>query len=263
MFTSYGKPGDWWALGIITYEMCYGVPPFDADTVEEVFFKTCNDPLEWPTDESGGDIISTKAKDFISGLLTKDPIQRLGTNHIDEIKSHPWFRGIDWDHLYEQPMTSFFVPKYKDKTDTSFFIDRKVGEAWDSFFEEGEAAPLDGESSEGSILLDFKPFRNTEELKRKNTKAVKELLRSRPSSPLAKKRASAKRVKRVILSDPRGEVESLASDYGATSSSSMTNSSSSVQSTTLADSASSSSRFSVPSFDNAQQSGNSTKDDQQ
>ena len=39
-------------------------------------------------------------KDLISKLLTKDPNQRLGCKSINEVKSHPFFDGIDFETLY-------------------------------------------------------------------------------------------------------------------------------------------------------------------
>ena len=37
---AYGKPVDWWAMGIILYEFHVGVTPFYGDTPEELFNHT-------------------------------------------------------------------------------------------------------------------------------------------------------------------------------------------------------------------------------
>jgi len=40
--------------------------------------------------------MSEEMKDFISRLLQRDQSKRLGANGVEEIKSHPWFEGIDF-----------------------------------------------------------------------------------------------------------------------------------------------------------------------
>lgn len=62
--------------------------------------------------------ISDVAKDLILHLLC-DRSERLGRNNADEVMRHPFFKGIDWDHIVEQ--TPPYVPVIKDPLDMSHF----------------------------------------------------------------------------------------------------------------------------------------------
>ena len=47
----YGKPVDWWSMGIILYEFLIGCVPFFGETPEELFAHTVHDEIEWPEEE--------------------------------------------------------------------------------------------------------------------------------------------------------------------------------------------------------------------
>ena len=83
-----------WALGVITYEFLYGIPPFHDKTPEKVFENILSGHIEWHEDYVE---VSPEAKDFMQRLMTLDPAKRLGANGADEVKAHPFFTGIDWD----------------------------------------------------------------------------------------------------------------------------------------------------------------------
>ena len=56
-------------------------------------------------------------------MLQKDPKQRLGGDKSDAaaVKSHPFFKSIDWDKLYRKELPVPYMPEVKDKLDTSMF----------------------------------------------------------------------------------------------------------------------------------------------
>ncbi|RYC55689.1 hypothetical protein CHU98_g10521 [Xylaria longipes] len=94
--------------------------------------------IEWPDDE---DMVSPEAKDLINRLLCVDPQQRLGKNLEDkfasggeEIRSHPWFAGMNWDTLLQDEAQ--FVPQPENPEDTEYFDSR--GATLQSFTEEIE-----------------------------------------------------------------------------------------------------------------------------
>ncbi|PQQ18090.1 serine/threonine-protein kinase tricorner [Prunus yedoensis var. nudiflora] len=112
----YGMECDWWSLGAIMYEMLVGYPPFYSDEP----MSTCRKIVNWRThlkfpEEAK---LSPEAKDLISKLLCNVD-QRLGTKGADEIKAHSWFKGIEWDKLYQ--MKAAFIPEVNDELDTQNF----------------------------------------------------------------------------------------------------------------------------------------------
>ncbi|KAG9508754.1 Microtubule-associated serine/threonine-protein kinase 3 [Fragariocoptes setiger] len=116
----YGKPVDYWSMGIILYEFLVGCVPFISDTPEELFEHVIHDDIEWPADDDWP--LPYEAKDLITQLLQKDPKERLGTNGAQEIKNHPFFSEISWDDLLRQKAA--FVPQLEDEEDTSYFDTR-------------------------------------------------------------------------------------------------------------------------------------------
>ncbi|KAI0527160.1 hypothetical protein KFK09_002759 [Dendrobium nobile] len=112
----YGMECDWWSLGAIMYEMLVGYPPFYSEDP----MSTCRKIVNWRhylkfPDEAK---LSPEAKDLISKLLCNVE-QRLGTRGAQEIKAHPWFKGIPWDKLYQ--MEAAFKPEVNDELDTQNF----------------------------------------------------------------------------------------------------------------------------------------------
>ncbi|XP_031839453.2 microtubule-associated serine/threonine (MAST) protein kinase dop isoform X2 [Nomia melanderi] len=116
----YGKPVDWWSMGIILYEFLIGCVPFFGDTPEELFAHTVNDDIEWPDDDDWP--VQVEAKDIITALLQQSPRDRLGTGGSHEVKEHPYFFGVNWNSLLRQKAE--FVPQLVNDEDTSYFDTR-------------------------------------------------------------------------------------------------------------------------------------------
>ncbi|GLT99344.1 hypothetical protein SLE2022_167870 [Rubroshorea leprosula] len=112
----YGMECDWWSLGAIMYEMIVGYPPFYSDEP----MTTCRKIVNWRTNLKFPEEakLSPEAKDLISKLLCNVE-QRLGTKGADEIKAHLWFKGVEWDKLYQ--MKAAFIPEVNDELDTQNF----------------------------------------------------------------------------------------------------------------------------------------------
>ncbi|XP_034469028.1 microtubule-associated serine/threonine-protein kinase 3 isoform X1 [Hippoglossus hippoglossus] len=115
----YGKPVDWWAMGIILYEFLVGCVPFFGDTPEQLFGQVVNDDIIWP---EGEDALPADAQDFITRLLRQSPLERLGTGGTTEVKMHMFFLGLDWNGLLRQKAE--FIPQLETDEDTSYFDTR-------------------------------------------------------------------------------------------------------------------------------------------
>ena len=76
----YGKPVDWWSMGIILYEFLIGCVPFFGETPEELFAHTVNDDIEWPEEDDWN--VQQEAKDIITALLAQNPLDRLGITFV-------------------------------------------------------------------------------------------------------------------------------------------------------------------------------------
>lgn len=87
----YGTAVDWWALGIVVYEMLTGLPPWYSQNPHTMRRRILKKPLAFPS------FVSQNARDLVRGLLRCDPLQRLGSRGGSaEVKHHEFFRSVDW-----------------------------------------------------------------------------------------------------------------------------------------------------------------------
>ncbi|KAM3618910.1 uncharacterized protein V6R79_000300 [Siganus canaliculatus] len=115
----YGKPVDWWAMGVILYEFLVGCAPFFGDTPEELFGQVISDEIIWPEEDEA---LPQEAQDLISKLLRQNPLERLGTGSAFEVKQHAFFTELDWNSLLRQKAE--FIPQLESEDDTSYFDTR-------------------------------------------------------------------------------------------------------------------------------------------
>ncbi|WFD30956.1 protein kinase C [Malassezia sp. CBS 17886] len=113
----YGRAVDWWAFGILLYEMLLGQAPFRGDDEEEIFDAILEDEPLYPIQ------MPRESVSLLQQLLTRDPARRLGAGKrdADEIKAHPFFRDVDWDDLLHKRATPPFCPTLKNASDTTWF----------------------------------------------------------------------------------------------------------------------------------------------
>ncbi|XP_053719576.1 microtubule-associated serine/threonine-protein kinase 3 isoform X5 [Synchiropus splendidus] len=115
----YGKPVDWWAMGIILYEFLVGCVPFFGDTPEELFGQVISDEINWP---EGEEAPPPDAQELITLLLRQNPLERMGTGGAAEVKQHQFFHDLDWNGLLRQKAE--FIPQLESEDDTSYFDTR-------------------------------------------------------------------------------------------------------------------------------------------
>merc|ERR1711916_102455 len=113
----YNQAVDWWALGVLIYEMLAGYPPFYADQPFEIYEKIVAGRVSFPPH------FSPEAKDLIRSLLQVDITKRFGNlkDGANDIKNHPWFASVKWDEVYLSKIPAPFVPVTKGAGDTSNF----------------------------------------------------------------------------------------------------------------------------------------------
>lgn len=113
----YTKAVDWWAFGVLLYQMLLCQSPFSGDDEDEVFNAILTDEPLYPIDMAG-DIVQ-----IFQGLLTKDPEKRLGAGPRDalEIMEEPFFRNINFDDLLNLRIKPPYIPEIKSAEDTSYF----------------------------------------------------------------------------------------------------------------------------------------------
>lgn len=115
----YSFPVDWWALGILIFEMLSGQPPFISSDSIRLYELILAGNFKCP------DTINSDCKNLIKGLLQTDPTKRLGSlkGEVYDIKSHPWFNEINWQLMAHQRIPAPFVPQISCPGDTNNFPD--------------------------------------------------------------------------------------------------------------------------------------------
>ena len=120
----YSFAVDWWALGVLAFEVSFCRAPFSGDNMQKVFQKIVNDE---PHFSKGTD---PDLKEVILALMQKDPERRA---KLKDLKQMKLFTDLDWDALLERRIPAPFVPEVTpgqaSNVDSNFTRER----AWDSF----------------------------------------------------------------------------------------------------------------------------------
>ncbi|XP_045435005.1 protein kinase C delta type isoform X3 [Pipistrellus kuhlii] len=109
----YSFSVDWWSFGVLLYEMLIGQSPFHGDDEDELFESIRVDTPHYPR------WITKESKDILEKLLERDPDKRLGVT--GNIKTHPFFKTINWTQLEKRQVEPPFKPKVKSPGDFSNF----------------------------------------------------------------------------------------------------------------------------------------------
>ncbi|KAG1157612.1 hypothetical protein G6F37_006550 [Rhizopus arrhizus] len=121
---NYGRAVDWWAYGVLIYEMLLGQSPFRGEDEDEIFDAILEDDILYPINMSSDSI------SICQQLLQRDPNRRLGGGPDDAvpIKRHPFFRGVVWEDMLAKRIPPPFYPSVTGRLDTSNFDEEFTNE---------------------------------------------------------------------------------------------------------------------------------------
>ncbi|KAL8843297.1 MAG: hypothetical protein Q9170_000155 [Blastenia crenularia] len=108
---------DFWSLGVLVFEMCCGWSPFYADDTQQMYKNIAFGKVRFPRDA-----LSNEGRNFVKGLLNRNPRHRLGAiNDAEDLKAHSFFADLDWHALANKTIVPPFKPQLKSILDTSNF----------------------------------------------------------------------------------------------------------------------------------------------
>lgn len=148
----YTKMVDFWSLGVLVFEMCCGWSPFYAEDNQQMYKNIAFGKVRFPKDA-----LSPEGRNFVKGLLNRNPRHRLGAiNDARELKAHPFFADVDWDLLIAKKIPPPFKPHVSSETDTSNF-DPEFTQTSTSILNKG-MIPTSGTPLSPGIQANFKGF---------------------------------------------------------------------------------------------------------
>eukprot|EP01134_Creolimax_fragrantissima_P004173 CFRG4173T1 len=147
MYEPYGVSVDWWSLGILCFEMLTASQTFQVETEDELFEAILTQEITFPSYLSGN------AKHLISAFLNRDPKRRLGCGpeKTSAIKTHSFFRRLDWNLLGARQLPPPFIPKVSNTADTCMFEKKYLTE-------KASLTPLNRKTIEQIDQMEFHDF---------------------------------------------------------------------------------------------------------
>lgn len=151
--SDYGPAVDWWGVGVVMYEMMCGRLPFYNRDHETLFELILTEDVKFPSR------ITTNARNILSGLLEKNPSQRLGGGPEDakDVMMHPFFHTVNWDDVYHKKIKPPFKPVVKSETDVSNFDEDFTSEPVQLSPPEGSLADIAEEDNANFEQFSYNP----------------------------------------------------------------------------------------------------------
>lgn len=163
----YSYSVDWWAFGVLIFEMLVGYSPFEAEDEDELYKRIVTESVKVPL------FLSDEARALLEGLLQKDPTKRLGCQLLegcaDAIMDHPFFlfrTPVGRLHQWREIETKQIPPPYKPKRNE--FDDNSPTE------QDCSLTPVDADQLKNISKDDFRGFSYCSESFRSNLNAPEE-----------------------------------------------------------------------------------------
>uniref|UniRef100_A0A0A9YAP4 Serine/threonine-protein kinase Sgk3 n=3 Tax=Lygus hesperus TaxID=30085 RepID=A0A0A9YAP4_LYGHE len=150
---AYDRAVDWWCLGVLMYEMMYGLTPFDADNTADMYNKILFRTVRLRPNHG----LSQSATSIMAKLLEKDSRRRLGSGEggIEDVKLHAFFSSIDWEALSTRKVDPEFKPNLNGPLDLKYIDPVFTKEPVDSSSPESVTDLSVSIYEEGDIFADF------------------------------------------------------------------------------------------------------------
>eukprot|EP01116_Phalansterium_solitarium_P021041 TRINITY_DN640_c0_g1_i1.p1 TRINITY_DN640_c0_g1~~TRINITY_DN640_c0_g1_i1.p1 ORF type:complete len:406 (-),score=85.25 TRINITY_DN640_c0_g1_i1:245-1462(-) len=144
----YTHTVDWWALGVLVYEMLVGEAPFSDENHLQTYQKILDGRWNFPHE------FDPQARDFVRRLGASDPDRRLGSkcagrNGAADVKAHCWFSGVSWTDFADKAEQAPFVPKLDHEGDASNFEEYDEQDSAPPAAAQGDVDPY------SSLFLEF------------------------------------------------------------------------------------------------------------
>ena len=149
-YQNHSFTADYYAIGVICYEMMMGVRPYTGENkniikekilAKQVMIKNHEIPNGW----------SKESADFINNLIQRKPNSRLGYKGIYQIKQHNWFVDFDWKELYNMKMEAPFIPPDENNYDINYCSQEDI-------IDDNEQKKLDKIKSTNEYINGFKNY---------------------------------------------------------------------------------------------------------
>ena len=130
---------DYYSLGVLTFELIFGVKPYNGKNREEIKEKVKNKEIVLnKRSKNIKEKLSKESIDFISKLMQSDPNKRLGyLGGINDIKKHPWLININWKDLYNFKLKAPFIPSGYNNYEVQFVTKKiKIGDDTEQRYED-------------------------------------------------------------------------------------------------------------------------------
>lgn len=113
----YGKAADWWAVGVLVYELTVGFAPFKEKSDSKRYYRIMSGNYRCPP------FLSGDVTDLISNALQLDVTKRLGNmkNGVNDFKTHKWFKPLNWPTVASRKAKPPFIPDTEAEDDTKHF----------------------------------------------------------------------------------------------------------------------------------------------